>query len=318
MRRCPVCEYPACQVKWLLGDRFFRTTEERFELFECPACGLLFQDPSRDNLASSTWYPPAYWWVQKAGPAGRLEARYREWVVENDQLNFLRKLFPNPKGLRLLDVGTGSGLFVEVARRYGFVAEGLEPAEGTEGVTSSPVRPIRRVSVDDLINEGYRCDIVTMFHVLEHVADPFSFLRKVRELLDKPGHLIVQVPNRASLQADWFGPRWYGLDCPRHLCNFTEHALLHLLGRAGFRIRRRRHFSLRDNAPAIVSSLLPDLDPMSWRVRRVREGRTDSGLGTLVRELAYFCLVAAAQIPAVLEAAAGRGGTVTVYATWDV
>ncbi|GAB4242457.1 MAG: hypothetical protein Kow00109_18200 [Acidobacteriota bacterium] len=314
MKVCPVCEYPRCVAKWRLPDRFFQTTRETFELYECPSCGLLFHEPGPEGVRAD-WYPSSYWFAERGGWLERCEAGYRRWVVRRDHLRFLQELFPNPAGLRLLDVGAGTGLFVSLARAAGFTAEGVDPSApevpgGTPGL-------VRRATVEELLETGYRCDIVTLFHVLEHVPDPFRFLRRVRGLLEQPGHLIVQVPNRASWQARCFGARWYGLDCPRHVCNFTEYALLHVLGRAGFRIRRRCHFSLRDNAPAIVSSLFPFLDPMARRVRLVGSGRRDGRLRRLFLEGLYFKLVMLAQIPARLEAAFHRGGTVTVYATWE-
>jgi hypothetical protein len=88
-----------------------------------------------------------------------------------------------------------------------------------------------------------------------------------------------------------------------------------MLRRAGFRVRRVRHFSLRDNAAALVSSLFPALDPMSRKVRLLREGKTSRTLGFLVREAVYFGLLVLAQPFAALEAALGRGATVTVFAT---
>lgn len=313
MRTCPVCEYPRCHPKWRLPDRFFGATADTFELFECPSCGLLFHDPGEESVRGE-WYPESYWFAEGGGWLERWESRYRRWVMERDHLQLLRSLFPNPAGLRLLDVGAGTGLFVSLAREAGFAAEGVDPSAPAGADAGGWVR---RSSVEELLEAGYRCDIVTLFHVLEHVPDPFRFLRRVRALLERPGHLIVQVPNRASWQARWFGPRWYGLDCPRHICNFTEYSLLHLLGRAGFRIHQRRHFSLRDNAPAIVSSMFPALDPMGRRVRLERSGRSETRVRRMLLEALYLKLVLLAQLPARLEAAARRGGTVTVYATWE-
>jgi len=119
------------------------------------------------------------------------------------------------------------------------------------------------------------------------------------------------------LQARILGRFWYGLDCPRHVCNYSLFSILYLLGKAGYRIRRVRHFSLRDNAAAMVSSLFPWLDPMSQKVERVRKGRSSHSAALLLKEFAYLGLLLCAQPLAAFEAALGRGGTVTVYATLD-
>ena len=314
---CPVCEYPDARLKWELSDRFFATTEESFPVFECAGCGLLFQDSSRVKDRLGEFYPDDYWWEGKDGLLSSLERGYREWMVRHDHVRFLERVFTAQRDLRLLDIGCGGGLFVRLAREAGFDAWGLETSEravelahreGNHWITAGDESTFE-------VDDADRFDIVTLFHVLEHVVDPFRYLRKVQKLMRKPGHLIVQVPNRSSWQARLLGRRWYGLDCPRHLCNYTSYSLLYLLGRAGFRIQRVRYFSVRDNAPALVASLLPGLEPVSSRVRaRARGGRVRA---EALREALFTGLVVPAQLFAWAEAKLGRGGSIMVHASWD-
>ena len=314
---CPVCEYPRSRVRCELEDRFFRTVDESFPLFECGSCGLLFQDPEVIAARLAEFYPEGYWW-NESGPLAPLETGYREFVLKRDQVRFVSSLVAEPKNYRLLDIGCGSGAFVKLSREVGFDASGVDSSQGavTAGIEAG-VKQLVCATEQDLRAAGEQYDIVTLFHTLEHVLEPFQYLKRVRELLKKPGSLIVQVPNRESYQARVYGTRWYGLDCPRHVCNYTRHSLLYLLGRCGFRIQKIRHFSLRDNAAAIVSSAFPGLDPMSGKVRALRDCRKDGSLFSIAKEAAYFGLVLSAQPLALLEAALHRGGTVTVHATWE-
>jgi len=233
-------------------------------------------------------------------------------------VRFVSSLFDESGNQRLLDIGCGSGIFVKLAREAGFDAHGLDMAQRaiSEG-RDAGIDQLFCSTEEELRQTGERFDIVTMFHTLEHVIDPFQYLKRVRGLLKKPGSLIVQVPNRGSLQARVYGARWYGLDCPRHVCNYNRYSLLYLLGRCGFRIRRIRHFSLRDNAAAIVSSALPGLDPMSGKVRALQSVGDAGGLPEILKEAVYFGLVLGAQPLALLEAALQRGGTITVHAAWE-
>jgi SAM-dependent methyltransferase len=198
----------------------------------------------------------------------------------------------------------------------GFSALGLESApEAVEIARREGLREIRCGSEDDLIESGESFDVVLLLHCLEHVPDPAPYLEKLRKLIRKSGNLIIQVPNRTSLQARIFGHRWYGLDCPRHVCTFTTEALRCLLTRCGYRVLGTRYFSLRDNAPAIVASLFPRLDPMARRVRSLRfRGRLHT-YSTALLEVLFLQLVLLAQPLAFLEAGVGKGGTVTVLAT---
>lgn len=314
--RCPVCEYPNAKIHYRMTDRFFHVSSEEFLLYHCGSCGLMFQDEDkiRDRLAE--YYPPGYWW-QGEGKISWLERTYREWVVRNDQLRFVRAMVPGNQG-RLLDIGCGSGTFVKVALQAGFDAYGLEQSQEAVqiGQSNAPGRIFQGVE-QDLIRQGKQFDLLTLFHSLEHMTSPFHYLKDLRKLLRVPGDLIIQVPNVQSLQARLFGARWYGLDCPRHVYNYTTFSLLHLLGRAGYRIQRVRYFSLRDNAAALVSSLFPALDTMSQRVKLMRRRGKLHSLDLFLKEGTYLALFTMAQPLALLESLLGRGATVTVYATLE-
>ncbi len=314
--QCPVCDYPNTVPQYRMRDRFFESTVEEFVLHYCSSCGLLFLDEKQVGDLGR-FYPSGYWW-QANGRGSGLERAYREWVVRRDQLKFVCSFFPRPQQEALLDIGCGAGTFVKQALRAGFDAQGLEQAEEAVAIAQdeAPGR-IFGGEVQQLFERGERFDILTLFHALEHMPNPFRLLRTLRRLLRPPGHLFVQVPNRWSLQAKLLGPRWYGLDCPRHLYNFSEFSVLHLLGKAGFRIRRVRHFSLRDNAASLVSSLFPGLDPMSQKVKQLRRGGDKARPAPLVRNSLYFALLLMAQPLAYTEAKLGRGATITVYASLE-
>lgn len=154
------------------------------------------------------------------------------------------------------------------------------------------------------------CAAITMFHLLEHLYDPNSYLAESRRLLKPGGRLIVQVPNADCWQFLLLGKNWSGLDVPRHLWNFRPRDLHVLLKRNGFEVVRRKYFSLRDNPAGFATSLAPWLDPMARRVRHINE----SQLTQLCKNLLYFCLVVFSLPFAVLEAAFHAGSTIMVEA----
>jgi SAM-dependent methyltransferase len=313
-KQCPVCEHPYNDFYLELGDRFRLADEERFALYRCSSCGLLFQDPNKIRHRLSELYPSGYWWREQDAVSS-LERLYREWVVRHDQLRFLRSVLPRPQGKRLLDIGCGDGVFVKLANNAGYDAYGLERApEAARLAEQSSPGKIHNGSEDQLIDSGEAFDFLVLLHSLEHILDPYRYLKKLECLLRQPGGLIVQVPNLKSVQAGILKSRWYGLDCPRHVCNYTECSLLHLLGRCGYRVERIRHFSLRDNAAAIVSSVLPGLDPITLRVRSQGLSTGSTALRRTLTDMLYFGLVVMGQPLAWLEAALNKGGTLTVYA----
>ena len=312
---CPVCDYSRTILQFQLADRLRGSSPEHFDLYRCPSCGTLSQavESIRDRLGE--FYPEGYWWDESGG-LSFLERAYRESVVRYDHLKFLKSVHPDPGNRRLLDIGCGSAVFLKLAKEAGFDAFGLDVSSEAARVAAKEV-PDRVFwgTEEDLIAAGETFDILVLLHALEHILEPFQYLKRIRQLVRRPGGLIVQVPNVQSCQARILGSRWYGLDCPRHVCNFSQYSLLHLLGRCGYRIERVRHFSLRDNAAAITSSLFPGLDPITQRIRNL--GCTGKlrriWMGAL--EILYFACVVSAQPLAWAESKIGRGGTVTVYAT---
>jgi SAM-dependent methyltransferase len=216
---------------------------------------------------------------------------------------------------RLLDVGCGSGTFLCEARRVGYEVSGLDlspealsllKARGIKAYTGS-------LSENSLGQQTF--EVITLFHVLEHLADPLNDLLMILRHLAPGGDLIIQVPNRSSMQARVLSRRWYGLDPPRHLTQFSRSGLIRLIQRAGLGSGRIFSFSLRDNAPAIVSSLFPGLDPKARAVRNRRAGKhsnslTEGGLFGL-----YFALVVLATPLALFESAIAAGGTLCLRAS---
>ena len=316
---CPICE-ASDPIRFAEGqDRFFRVARGQFRLLRCRQCRCIFQYPMPQERVLERYYPERYWW--KAAPPdasrlrralSRLEEVYRRLVLR-DHVRFLvrsaSKMRQGIVGRTLLDIGCGNGAFLSGAGRRGFVPCGLD-------VSSEAVELARNQGLDVRVGPvgcdawaGSQFDFVTMFHIVEHLADPCSALRWVQGLLAPGGSLIVQVPNVDSFQARLFGRRWYGLDVPRHLVNFSPESIACLFRRAGFEILAFSHFSFRDNAAALASSLVPSFDPMGARVRF-----RDSAVVAAARELGYLGLVVLAFPFALAESWMGAGATFFVHA----
>jgi len=318
--RCPVCEAPGGQPVAQVTDFLLGTTTAPFRIVRCAGCGArhLYPPPPPEALAG--FYPPGYWWEPDGAPtlAQRLEGFYRHLVLLDHVWHVVRcaRRTRRPRAPRLLDVGCGSGAFLHLCRRYGFAVRGLDAsARAARGAAEMYGIEVVVGAVDAAPPDlpAGSCDVITMFHVLEHLHDPVAALTTVSRWLAPDGDLILQVPNTDSLQARGFGGRWYGLDPPRHLVNFNRTSLDAALRRAGFRVQGRRHFSLRDNAAALVSSLFPGIDPMA-RAVRARRSHPEPGQRRLLLGLLYFGLVLGAQPTAWLESLLRRGATLTVHA----
>jgi SAM-dependent methyltransferase len=218
-----------------------------------------------------------------------------------------------PPPARLLDAGAGRGRFVAAARRAGFDAHGIEPSpRGVAAAREAYGVELHAATLADARLDG-AFDVVTLWHVLEHLDDPGAALEKVKTLLPPGGTVLVGVPNLDSVQARIADDRWFHLDLDRHRVHFTARGLDALLRRHGFTPVRTTHVLLEHNPLGLWLSLLPTRTP-AYPFHALR-GTARFSLRDAAIALAALPLL---PLAAAVEWAAGlarRGGTVAVVAT---
>lgn len=315
-RYCPGCGAPGSVLRWQIGDRLFRATEDRFALYRCIDCALTFLWPVPDASQLASYYPSGYW----AGPpetrGSSVHGRVTEWyrrLMLHDHVRFVRSAIDSQRRLgkadvSLLDVGCGDGLFLDVLKHT--PCAGLDLSVNAVAACRARGIEARRGSLEEKPFADRRFDLVTMFHFLEHVSPAAPTLQHVKGLLCPGGELIVQVPNAASLQARLLGPYWAGYDVPRHLVNYTTGTLCDLLERNGFEVVRVSHWSIRDNPTTLANSLVPWLYPPARMAREMAGGRWRAWSA----DFAYLVLSTALLPLTFVESVFGLGAAVMVRA----
>ncbi len=313
---CPGCGQAEFRQLFSATDRLYGTTHRTFQVVECVSCRLIRLDPKPKPDELETYYPADYWYSPDPTTVDRMEQWYRRMVLR-DHLHFVERALreSEAKGI-VLDAGCGGGLFLQMLAERGIVKR-VGPVAGLDNSSDAAHAAWWRAGVPAICGNLTEapfapgsCAAVTMFHVLEHLYDPASYLRAAHELLAPEGRLIVQVPNAACWQFLLLGERWSGIDVPRHLTDFRASDLDRLLDSCGFEPLRHKYFSLRDNPAGLATSIAPSLDPMARRVRRIPETpRKHFG-----KNLLYMMLVAAATPFTLLEAACRAGSTIMVEA----
>jgi len=306
---CALCGVRLYETRHTLSDRLYRTTDEEFEVIECRGCGLLRMEPQPPVKELKQYYPDLYW--AKGKTRHGLAGIYRR-IVLRDHVRFVRRTVKQ-MGLtraRILDMGCGAGDLLHSLRDRGYAAIGLDIAESALHAAAEVGVPGVRADHSSAPFPDGSFDIVMMFHLLEHIPNPDAAIREAWRLLADGGRMILQVPNADSWQYALLGRYWSGLDVPRHLYDFGRHDLEEFLRRNRFSAERWKFFSLRDNPPALATSLAPWMEPMARRVRRPDR----NALLRLCGDLAYFCLVCSCVPFAIAEATFRRGATMMVQA----
>ncbi len=311
---CPVCLNPVTAPALVGTDFLFESTSKTFTLYSCEACRCLFLHPMPDSREIERFYPADYWWnARRSGGLKKLESVYRKLALR-DHIAFITKAAGN-RGVDVLDVGCGSGTLLGLLKHRGFRATGLDfSAEAAAIAKAENGVDVAVGSLEEAHFPAESFDVVTLFHVMEHVTNPRLVLAEVSRVLKPNGVAILQVPNIESWQFKIFGARWYGLDIPRHVIDYSRNSMLKLLADSGFVVNRIRHFNLRDNSPALVSSVFPSLDPVSRSVRHRKRNNDESRPVEWFRHLTYLLLVTCAYPVVLLESAFGCGATIMIEA----
>lgn len=149
------------------------------------------------------------------------------------------------------------------------------------------------------------CDIVVMWHVLEHLPDPVAALRQIAEIVTPGGLILAAVPNFGSFEARLFSRRWYSLDAPRHLIHFTPDTLRSAASRAGLTVQTIDHST---GTAGLVYSLMGDLTGVSLKLHhRPLSERAYHRTAAILHPLA--------KPPCLLAARLGHGGALELHAT---
>ena len=186
---CPLCAHG---LGVPVSDRDGKSGRP-LDVLACVACGFVCQDPLPAPGELARWYRGHYRTEYKGVARPRLRHVWRAAGHALDRLAFAAP-FVRP-GLRALDVGAGGGEFVALLARRGLDAHGIEPDDGYAGFARTAYGvDVRTGAIDDL-PEAPAWDLITMFHVLEHVPDPVRALESLRRRLAPSGTLVVEVPN---------------------------------------------------------------------------------------------------------------------------
>lgn len=244
MTACPACGGGDSRLAFAgLTDRL---TDEpgAWDLRVCQGCGLGFLDPMvpieeigryyQDNFPSHGVEPSAPGRLKRLVRAALLAPYTWRWGPP--------RAAPEPfGGGRMLDIGCGVGLTLRQFQARGWQVHGIDMSARAVAAArrNLPGATIEQAWIHEWAPPG-PVDVITLFHVLEHVPEPYGLLAKCRQWLAPGGRLILEVPDRSGFEARLFGRYWYGLEVPRHYLHFSPASLRFTLERAGFRVAAMR------------------------------------------------------------------------------
>lgn len=236
---CPVCR--SAEVNPLLTVTDSTVSKEDYTIWQCGHCSLRFTQDVPAADAIGPYYKSPDYISHTNTSEGLINMLYQS--VRKYTLKQKAKFIASQTGViggKLLDVGCGTGAFLNVMKKEGWEVLGLEPDEEARELA----RKLYRLTVfeadqlDQLPADSF--DAVTLWHVLEHVHDLHAYIEQLKGLLKPSGKLFIAVPNYQSLDAQIYRRDWAAYDVPRHLYHFTPKSMDILMKEHGLAIRAKQ------------------------------------------------------------------------------
>jgi len=230
---CPLCG--SNMIIELFEAKDWLVTQQNFTIYGCKSCDFRFTNPRpADNDLSSYYENEDY--VSHSEKATNLINRLFLFVRRFNVEKKIKIVKKYSHGKKLLDYGAGNGYFLFHARKNGFDIFGVEPNKMAREIAKKNYQ----VDLWELsqIDPSQKVDIITLWHVLEHLPDFKTHMRQFQSILNEKGTLILALPNFESHDATYFKEAWAALDVPRHLWHFSPKHIKILAEKFGFYVEK--------------------------------------------------------------------------------
>jgi 2-polyprenyl-3-methyl-5-hydroxy-6-metoxy-1,4-benzoquinol methylase len=220
-------------TKHYLKVKDYSVSQEEFDLYYDDNLDMLVTQPqpSLENLGK--YYENTNYISHTDGNKSLFEKLYQfvKSIALKNKLKLVNS-FSVSKGT-ILDIGAGVGDFLSVCKKDGWQITGIEPSEKAKQIAiNKGVSFVENTS--ELQNNSF--DVITMFHVLEHVPNLEHQITELKRVLKPNGTILIAVPNFNSFDANYYGKYWAAFDVPIHFWHFSKTAIQRLFANHDLRL----------------------------------------------------------------------------------
>jgi 2-polyprenyl-3-methyl-5-hydroxy-6-metoxy-1,4-benzoquinol methylase len=216
----------------------FSVSGEEFTLIENTEFGYLETTPKPKVEDLSKYYKSEDYISHTNTQRNWFEKAYHKvrQITLKQKLNLINSFKTETKSI--LDIGCGTGHFLETCKNNGWKITGIEPDESAREIANNIL--INKAFNIDKLNklEKSSFDVITLWHVLEHLPNLQEQLNLINSLLKTNGKLIIAVPNFNSYDAKYYKANWAALDVPRHLWHFNKKSIKKLAANSRFNLEK--------------------------------------------------------------------------------
>lgn len=215
---CPICN--SSQFLSFLSCKDYTVSRETFQIVECNSCHFKFTNPRPEEQNLGAYYKSETYISHSNTSKGFVNSAYQT-VRKYTLLKKLQLISRYYKTGKILDIGCGTGEFLNICKNAKWEVLGIEPdADARKKSIEKYGLDVREeLEIKSLKNEEF--DVISMWHVLEHVPNLNDRIEDLKRLIKPNGMIIVAVPNLTSLDAKIYKEHWAAYDLPRHLYHFS-------------------------------------------------------------------------------------------------
>lgn len=218
LTKCPLCKSGLFLNHAEVKDHAI--SKETFLLCQCSRCSLIFTNPRPDIESINKYYESEDYISHQNRSNNFTNILYklvRKFTVKN-KVSLINRI--NPSKGKLLDIGCGTGYFLKEASKQNWRVTGIEPNEGARNISLE--KNIKVYQSLEEIKKDKKFDVITLFHVLEHIHELRKTGKQLLKHLKNYGTMLIAVPNQKSFDAIHYENNWAALDVPRHLYHFNK------------------------------------------------------------------------------------------------
>ncbi|MCX6296856.1 MAG: class I SAM-dependent methyltransferase [Bacteroidetes bacterium] len=230
---CPVCN--SVQNKPFLVCVDHTVSRETFNIVECESCGFKFTNPRPNESDLGQYYKSEEYVSHSNTKKGFINSVYQT-VRKYTLLKKLQLVSKHFKTGKILDIGCGTGEFLNTCKNAKWETFGIEPDDDARNMAIKNYGlDIRKESdLSGLADSSF--DVISMWHVLEHVPNLNERVEELKRLIKPTGMIIIAVPNCESLDAKSYKELWAAYDVPRHLYHFIPKDIETLFQKHGMKV----------------------------------------------------------------------------------
>lgn len=232
---CPICQ--STDLKPFLTCVDYTVSKDKFAIVQCSSCGFRFTNPRPEEAECGKYYQSEDYISHSDTRKGIINSLYhhaRKFTLKK-KLKLIASVSKKQQG-SLLDLGCGTGAFLSICKDNGWKVQGIEPSvEAREVAKKNHGLELNDVNTWEKFPDN-SIDVVTAWHVLEHVYKLENEVQQVKRKLASDGTFVVALPNCSSADAQFYGPYWAAYDVPRHIWHFTPDDVKRFFEKQGFKL----------------------------------------------------------------------------------